>query len=249
LRDIVLQWRGKSIQQRFEPPSGAVTKHIRFVWVVKRKSSIAWFADQLNDVVRDVETLRNEGKDVSVEISIYVTCDDSITDSQSESTNEKGAVEQTNLSTSTSRDEKKEDINMVENVVSRKSSSSDTGGCCCTRVIADEDAITSPCNCASKNKQAQKGGCSSGADSFTAEKPISLVVPEIPLLSGRPHVANIIRKQAELAWGEMAVVVCGPKALIQCTRNAAANISDDRAVHKGTGAQGIYVHAECFGYA
>jgi len=29
-------------------------------------------------------------------------------------------------------------------------------------------------------------------------------------------------------------------------RTAAARISDERAVHKGTGAQGIYVHVEGF---
>ena len=71
----------------------------------------------------------------------------------------------------------------------------------------------------------------------------------ISVLSGRPHVSNIIRKTAEYALGEMAVVVCGPPGLIQSTRNATVQISDDRAVHKGTGAQGIYVHAEAFGYA
>jgi hypothetical protein len=50
-------------------------------------------------------------------------------------------------------------------------------------------------------------------------------------------------------FGEMAVVVCGSPGLVQRTRNAVVKISDDRAVHKGTGAQGIYVHAEAFGYA
>jgi len=47
----------------------------------------------------------------------------------------------------------------------------------------------------------------------------------------------------------MAVVVCGPVGLVQGARNAAVAISDERGVHKGTGAQGIYVHAETFGYA
>ena len=67
-------------------------------------------------------------------------------------------------------------------------------------------------------------------------------------LPGRPEVKSIIRSTAETALGEMAVVVCGPPGLVQSTRNAAARVSDERAVHKGTGAQGIYVHAEAFGY-
>jgi hypothetical protein len=49
--------------------------------------------------------------------------------------------------------------------------------------------------------------------------------------------------------GEMAVVVCGPPGLVQNTRNVVVKISDERAVHKGSGAQGIYVHVEAFGYA
>jgi NAD(P)H-flavin reductase len=62
-------------------------------------------------------------------------------------------------------------------------------------------------------------------------------------------VSTLIRKTAELALGEMAVVVCGPPVLVQSTRNAAVQVSDERGVHKGTGAQGVYVHAETFGYA
>ena len=71
----------------------------------------------------------------------------------------------------------------------------------------------------------------------------------IAIFGGRPDVTDVIRGTAEYAMGEMAVVVCGPQGLVQRTRNAAAAVSDDRGVHKGTGAQGIYVHAETFGYA
>ena len=242
LRDIVLQWTGKSAQQKFEPGRGAVTRHIRFVWVVKQRSSIAWFSHQLDQVVRDVEMLRNEGHEVAVDISIYVTCDDTISGGQSQSKFDTAAPEYSS-SKSSSIDEKKEHVTLLETVNSR--SSSPQGGCCCTRIIDDEDAITAPCNCASKNLQ--PNSCS--APSLSDEKTNTLINVTIPLLGGRPNVENIIRKQAEVAWGEMAVVVCGPKALIQCTRNACVKISDDRGVHKGTGAQGIYVHAECFGYA
>lgn len=244
LRDLVLQWTGNSRQKKFQPTVGAVTRQIRFVWVVKRRSSIAWFSHQLDQVVRDVEALRNEGLDVAVNISIYVTCDDSIT-GQSSEFDEDPQPQYFDRSRSTSLEEKKESVTLLENITSR---SSDTEGCCCTRVIDDEDAITHPCTCAAKNKQSQGQGCSSG-DSIMSEKRQEPIDVRIPLLGGRPNIVNIIRKQAEIAYGEMAVVVCGPKALIQCTRNAAVKISDDRGVHKGSGAQGIYVHAECFGYA
>jgi hypothetical protein len=144
-----------------------------------------------------------------------------------------------------SSDEKKVIVEDVEEVFSGVSSSS-AKDCCCTRVITDEDAITAPCNCASASRRQQRASAST---TNSLEKPNRIVDARIHLLAGRPHVPNIIRKTAELALGEMAVVVCGPPSLVQCTRNAVVTISDDRAVHKGTGAQGIYVHAEAFGYA
>jgi NAD(P)H-flavin reductase len=82
--------------------------------------------------------------------------------------------------------------------------------------------------------------------SLSSEKLHSSAISVVP---GRPNISNIVTDTAEKALGEMAVVVCGPAGMVQDTRNAAAKISDDRGVHKGTGAQGIYVHAEAFGYA
>lgn len=52
-------------------------------------------------------------------------------------------------------------------------------------------------------------------------------------------VRNLIQKELERARGESAVVVCGPLGLVQATREAAVGLSDERAVHKGTGAQGV----------
>ena len=47
--------------------------------------------------------------------------------------------------------------------------------------------------------------------------------------------------------GEMAVVVYGPSCLVQSTRSATAMVGGERAVHKGTGAQRIYVRVDDFG--
>jgi hypothetical protein len=85
MRDIVQQWMGvrSGSSSRFDPPVGAVTRYIKFVWVVKRSSAVSWFASQLDQVVRDVETLRKEGNDIAVDITIYVTCDNGMTSSKS----------------------------------------------------------------------------------------------------------------------------------------------------------------------
>jgi hypothetical protein len=50
----------------------------------------------------------------------------------------------------------------------------------------------------------------------------------------------------EESGGETSVVVCGGKELTTCVRNSVASLSDERAVHKGTGAQGIHLHVEEF---
>ena len=65
--------------------------------------------------------------------------------------------------------------------------------------------------------------------------------------SGRPDIASIIREPIEASAGETSVVVCGGKSLSSSVRNNVASLSDDRAVHKGTGAQGIHLHVESFG--
>lgn len=64
----------------------------------------------------------------------------------------------------------------------------------------------------------------------------------------RPDVESFIRGPVEATGGETSVVVCGGKSLVARTRNCVARLSDERAVHKGTGAQGIHLHVEeyCF---
>lgn len=70
----------------------------------------------------------------------------------------------------------------------------------------------------------------------------------VKYLSSRPNIEDFIREPVEAAGGETSVVVCGGKSLVARTRNCIAKLSDERAVHKGTGAQGIHLHVEeyCF---
>ncbi|KAF6803310.1 metalloreductase transmembrane [Colletotrichum musicola] len=68
------------------------------------------------------------------------------------------------------------------------------------------------------------------------------------LLTTRPDLQGFIRDPIEAAGGESLVVVCGGSALVATVRNFVACVSDERAVHKGTGAQGICLHAEQYGF-
>jgi ferric-chelate reductase len=67
--------------------------------------------------------------------------------------------------------------------------------------------------------------------------------------SGRADVHGLLLGCIEVATGETAVGVCGPLGLVTQVRSAVVRISDDRAVHKGTGAQGIYLHVANVDYS
>ncbi|CAK7209797.1 ferric-chelate reductase Frp1 [Sporothrix bragantina] len=67
-------------------------------------------------------------------------------------------------------------------------------------------------------------------------------------MTSRPDIAAFIRNAVETTGGETSVVVCGGKSLVARTRNCVAKLSDERAVHKGTDAQGIHLHVEEYGF-
>lgn len=64
----------------------------------------------------------------------------------------------------------------------------------------------------------------------------------------RPNVANFIRDPVEATGGETGVVVCGGQSLVAQVRTSVAKLSDERAVHKGTGAQGIHLYVEEYNF-
>ena len=76
------------------------------------------------------------------------------------------------------------------------------------------------------------------------EPDMSDVEASIQYTDGRPNLGDFIRSPVEETGGETSVAVCGGQRLVATIRNCVASLSDERAVHKGTGAQGIHLHAE-----
>ena len=70
----------------------------------------------------------------------------------------------------------------------------------------------------------------------------------IKLGYGRPELDPLIRPLVEEAWGETGILACGGAEFMRSTRNYVAQLSDERAVHKGTGAQGLYLFCETYGW-
>ncbi|KAL2885619.1 Ferric reductase transmembrane component 3 [Ceratocystis lukuohia] len=90
----------------------------------------------------------------------------------------------------------------------------------------------------------------SGANCCQATNPI-VMAPEADVVKeydSRLDIAALIRTPVEAAHGETSVVVCGGRALTSRVRNSVASLSDERAVHKGTGAQGIHLYAEEYSF-
>lgn len=94
--------------------------------------------------------------------------------------------------------------------------------------------------------------CSAPSEKTPDEKACSSDSSAVPDLmrqyTSRPDIEALIREPVEQAWGETGVVVCGGREIVARTRNCVSRLSDERAVHKGTGAQGIGLHVEEYSF-
>jgi predicted ferric reductase len=242
MRDIVRRWKNND---QF------VTRKIRFVWAIKSKEHLIWFREQLEEVTEWVRDKKIRG--LEVDISVYVTCDEQM--EPGTGSGEKGCVPATGsvhgdvaeVSTrpaSLITDEKKDGMVRVTSTISTSTSPSSrekptcgpNGTCCCKSTIEDESAAEVVCCCCKPSS------------SSSSQQSIKTPTSPIKILTGRPNPRSIIRRVLEEAEGESAVVVCGPQGLRDDVRESVVGLSDERAVHKGTGAQGVYLHVEGFEY-
>lgn len=278
LRDLVLSCKPlkekRTSPKVFETPTGAATRSIRFVWVVKSRQQFEWFAAQLILVAQEVEQLKSERHDINIEISIYITCDEilnsqAIIPSHPTPTGQGEPDEIAKFAQSSDANEKAKSSNLSIHSVAmemdrgqtKMSNCGTNNACCCTNAIDDESetfATNEECLCSKDNGvvrsnteidiQSLRSNVASSL-SVTPEKTKGRTVhPAITILTGRPCPNIIIRKTLEQALGESAVVVCGPPGLVDDVRQSVVVLSDERAIHKGTGAQGIYLRTEAFDY-
>jgi hypothetical protein len=136
-------------------------------------------------------------------------------------------------------------VSQPESSESSRSSDSDdiqpikgSTGCCCSSATQKKGTDE-------KNNK----GCPSDSPCRGVEKEKSVSVQElIREYTCRPNIEAMIREPVEQAWGETGVVVCGGREIVARTRNCMSRLSDERAVHKGTGAQGIYLYVEEYSF-
>ena len=70
----------------------------------------------------------------------------------------------------------------------------------------------------------------------------------IQISRGRPDLRDILDRNLKSARGETGVAVCGPHGLMAKTRSLVADLSDERGAEKGTGAYGVSLFGEGFGW-
>ena len=112
-------------------------------------------------------------------------------------------------------------------------------GCSCDKSLG-------PCCCAVVDEVEGKDVGTSTTVVRTPGSAQLSILPSASFHSGRPRVMEILEQLLDGADGESGVAVCGPIGLSSSVRNTLVRLSDERAIHKGSGAQGCYLHVESF---
>lgn len=232
-----------------------VTRKVRLVWVVRSSTQIGWFAKEIADAMAALGRLDG----LILETSVYVTCG-VLSALSSSSPSKNGFLN--------GEDSRAMSTEKAQGPAAEESELCGGDRCCCQEVLEDEDAIIEAnkadrekkqvCCCCSQSTvphpkipktttsidlvKAQTQDSTSSENSFAAP----LYLPPEHIFSGRPSIKTLLNKELEKALGESAVVVCGPAELIQKTRQVVVALSDERAVHKGTGAQGVSLPSPIF---
>jgi hypothetical protein len=275
LRDILQGWKeianGQTSRNTsfLRPQTGSAVRSVRFVWVVKGRGQLEYCSEQFSSVSADFQNLQQHLRHIKLELTVYITCDESFTEEHNSLLStvtdakprlevnkslEHGAVELRGRTTDKypgpkgTRNDVKEELSTIR---SPNYNEAVPKSCCC-RGTVDENAsadVIAPCCCSSPADNASETNASlrPRSSSVSTQKKF-LIHPSIQVFSGRPNTRDIIRRSLEQALGESAVVVCGPQGLVADVKQNVCSLSDERAVHKGTGAQGIYLHTESFGY-
>jgi ferric-chelate reductase len=200
-------------------------RRVEFVWVVKQVCWTSWVTEELTSAVRDLKA-----KGIEVNVIIHVTCDDNFT----------GLLD--------------------ENAESCCACDLSLGPCCCDTEIhaapslegeelkdsSDDITELKAGGSLTIGKQKEITNTTTALRKSSSASSSLKTLPFAAFVLGRPDMLEIVWTLAEEAEGEMAVLACGPLGLSTGIRNCVARVSDERAVHKGTGAEGIYLHVESF---
>jgi NAD(P)H-flavin reductase len=223
------------LQSIIKTPVGI--RRVRFYWVVRHFSQICWFEEGLNSALEQAES-----RGIDLVVQVFVTSQSSLERDPSE--------EDTEYSRQGQLKTLEDDNGIYQTPPSRidtlDSISSKTSDLVKRLPLADPPLVFSPTTLREPSVSGQQGTNSiiSPVLSGRANEKPSFVV-----YSGRPHsLDDLVRPTVEESDGETAIIGCGSGSFLAQLRNYTAALSDERAVHKGTGAQGIFLFVENYGW-
>ena len=127
--------------------------------------------------------------------------------------------------------------------------------CCCNDNLVDQSSLaTADCSNANSADHKRSDSISSSTE-FSSKQNLcqdncmlGAEKSPVDISKGRPDLRAILDQNLKLARGETGVAVCGPEGLMARTRSLVAELSDERGAEKGTGAYGVAMFGEGFGW-
>ncbi|KAF3259123.1 hypothetical protein TWF217_005266 [Orbilia oligospora] len=120
---------------------------------------------------------------------------------------------------------------------------------CCAAAQAHTRTIsTSSSNSSASDEEGAPCCCAAGTGNSCCETVCTcgFSSDDIEFSCGRPLISKMILPPIELAEGETVVACCANRRLMDDVRNYVGRVCDERAVHKGSGAQGVLCWTEGF---
>lgn len=200
-----------------------VTRKVRFIWVVKNTSQVGWFQKEITTAMQTSSPKEQRGELVA-EASLYITC------------HTPPIIDKSNPNASTG-----------QQVLC-------SGSQCCTSLVLEGDSkgATSTASLPPASQIWVRGTTTPVATQPQTQPQTETLQAELSLPASvhvetrRPALRVLLNKELEQARGETAVVVCGPTGLRGAVRREVTGLCDERAVCKGSGADGVYLHVEGF---
>ena len=207
-------------------------RRVRFYWIVRHSSHIAWFEKALDSAITQAQS-----KQIDLVVQVFVT-------GQSVPS-EKGTWPQSANHEPRGRSNLSVDHSMQPNRSDMTPSSTLSNSSWPEKPLLPKDPPTSSISdTSSTSSHPTTPSAVSSAPSNSAAKRTSF-----RRYCGRPaSLDDLIRPTVEESDGETAIVGCGVGSFLAELRNYTAALSDERAVHKGTGAQGIFLFTENYGW-
>lgn len=230
------------------------TKRIDFLLAAKKGDEIGYYVQRLHELI---DKAKNSG--IELTVSIAVTQDAKSLPALLRRESETPALLNAAANDAAPQAEKEQGYSSSSSIAATSTVAAPVGPAA-TESGEVGEAAASSC-CMSKQVDVEKSAvlvtsssaAPAGASAATAtarHRPSSVASNDshVQQMTTRPDIAAFIRNAVETTGGETSVVVCGGKSLVSRARNCVAKLSDERAVHKGTEAQGIHLHVEEYGF-